>query len=234
MRFIVGTSGYSYPKWKGSFYPPKLAQKEMLSYYAERFAAVEINNSFYRMPAADVLKSWAKQAPESFQFAFKAPQTITHFKRLKDADEPTKQFLKAVAVMKSRCGPLLFGLPPNFKKDLPRLERFLKLLRGQRRVALEFRHASWFDEEVFACFRANRCALCTADEDKSPFTNLVNTTNWGYVRLRREKYTDKELRSWIRKIRSQPWDEVNVFFKHEDTGTGPKLAARFLELAGSD
>ena len=154
MRFIVGTSGYSYPKWKGSFYPPKLRQKEMLNYYAERFTAVEINKSFYRLPATDALKSWAKQVPASFQFAFKAPQSITHFKRLKDADEPTKQFLKAVAVMKARRGPLLFGLPPNFKKDLPRLERFLKLLRGQPRVAFEFRHASWFDDEVFACLHS--------------------------------------------------------------------------------
>jgi len=206
----------------------------MLGYYAERFAAVEINNSFYRMPAADVLKSWAKQVPESFQFAFKAPQTITHFKRLKDAAEPTKQFLKAVAVMKARRGPLLFGLPPNFKKDLPRLQRFLKLLRGQRRVAFEFRHASWFDHEVFDCLRSFGCALCTADEDKSPFTDLVATTDWGYVRLRREHYTDKELRAWCKKIRSQPWDEVYVFFKHEDTGTGPRFAARLVELVASE
>jgi uncharacterized protein YecE (DUF72 family) len=231
MRFYVGTSGYSYPKWKGSFYPAKLPQKEMLSSYAERFTAVEINNSFYRMPATDVLKSWAKQVPASFQFAFKAPQTITHFKRLKDANEPTKQFLKAVGVMKSRRGPLLFGLPPNFKKDLPRLQRFLKLLRGQRRVACEFRHASWFDEETFDCLRDHRCALCTADEDKLPFTDLVSTTDWGYVRLRRENYTDKDLRAWVKRIRSQPWQEVYVFFKHEDTGTGPKFAARFLEQA---
>jgi uncharacterized protein YecE (DUF72 family) len=234
MRFYVGTSGYSYPKWKGSFYPPKLPQKEMLDYYAERFGAVEINNSFYRLPTAAVLRSWAQQAPASFQFAFKAPQTITHFKRLKGAAATTRQFFKRLNAMESFRGPVLFGLPPNFKKDLPRLQRFLKLFRGERRVAFEFRHASWFDDEVFDCMRAHDCALCTADEDKSPFTDLVSTTDWGYVRLRREKYTDKDLRAWIKRIRSQPWGEAYVFFKHEDTGTGPRFAARFLELAKNE
>src|SRR5437764_4511032 len=211
MRFYVGTSGYSYPKWRGSFYPPKLPQKEMLSYYAERFGAVEINNSFYRMPTAAVLRSWAQQARATFQFAFKAPQTITHFKRLKGAAAPMRQFLKRLDAIKSHCGPVLFGLPPNFKKDLPRLQRFLKLLRGERRVAFEFRHASWFDDEVFECLRAHGCPLCIADEAKSPFTDLVSTTDWGYVRLRREKYADKDLRAWIKRIKSQPWDEVYVF-----------------------
>ena len=232
MRFYVGTSGYSYPKWKGSFYPAKLPQTEMLKFYAERFAAVEVNNSFYRMPSVAVLKSWAEQAPESFEFAFKAPQAISHFKRLKAAAVPTKRFLKTVGVLKSRCGPLLFGLGPNFKKDLRRLVNFLKLLRGERRVAFEFRHLSWFDDEVFDCLSKHGCALCTADEDKSPFTNLVSTANWGYVRLRRENYTGNELRAWIKRIRSQAWDETYVFFKHEDTGKGPKFATQLLELAG--
>jgi len=233
MRFFVGTSGYSYPKWKGSFYPPRLPQGEMLSYYTERFAAVEINNSFYRMPDADVLNSWAEQVPRSFRFAFKAPQTITHYKRLKSATAATKQFLRTTAVMKDRRGPLLFGLPPNFKTDLARLKAFLRLLKGVRRVAFEFRHVSWFDDEVFDCLRAHGCALCIADEDKSPFTNLVSTANWGYVRLRRENYTTKDLRAWLTKIKSQRWDEAYVFFKHEDTGAGPKFAARFVELADS-
>jgi uncharacterized protein YecE (DUF72 family) len=188
MRIYVGTSGFSYPKWRGSFYPPKMRQEEMLRYYAERFGAVEINSSFYRMPTADVVKSWAAELPRSFQFTFKAPQAITHFKRLKDAAEPTKQFLKTVALMKHRCGPLLFGLPPNFKKDLPRLNAFLKSLRGKRRIAFEFRHPSWFDDEVFASLRKHRVALCTADEDKSPFTDLIATARFGYIRLRREKH----------------------------------------------
>jgi len=136
--------------------------------------------------------------------------------------------------MKSRRGPLLFGLPPNFKKDLPRIQKFLKLFRGAQRVAFEFRHPSWFDDEVFECMRANRCALGTADEEKSPFTDIVSTTSRGYIRLRRENYTDKELRAWIKRIKSKPWDEVFVVFKHEDTGAGPRFAARFLELTNTE
>jgi uncharacterized protein YecE (DUF72 family) len=231
MQFFVGTSGYSYPKWKGSFYPKKLPPKEMLSYYAERFGAVEVNSTYYRMPSASTLESWAKEVPRGFQFTFKAPQAITHFKRLQDAEEATKKFCEETAVLKARRGPLLFGLPPNFKKDLPRLQGFLKQLGRGVRVAFEFRHPSWFDDEVFACLKAKKCALCVNDEDKSPWTELLSTTDWGYLRLRRETYTDKSLADWVRKLNAQNWDEAYVFFKHEDTGTGPKLAARFLELA---
>ena len=232
MQFFVGTSGYSYKEWKGSFYPEKLPQKEMLRYYAERFGAVEINGSFYRMPTASNLEPWADEVPADFQFAFKAPQAITHFKRLKDAAEATETFQDATSVLKIRRGPLLFGLPPNFKKDLPRLQDFLGQLDRKLRFAFEFRHASWFDEEVFACLRANRVALCTNDEDESPWTQLVPTTDWGYLRLRREAYTEKALAGWIEKLAAPKWTAAYVFFKHEETGTGPQLATRFLKLAG--
>jgi len=231
MQFFVGTSGYSYKEWKGSFYPEKLPQKEMLRYYAERFAAVEINGSFYRMPSAANLKSWAEEVPAGFQFAFKAPQAITHFKRLKDAEEATEKFCEETAVLKLRRGPLLFGLHPNHQKDVLRLQTFLRQLTNGVRIAFEFRHASWFDDEVFDCLRAHRVALCINDEDKSPWAELVDTTDWGYLRLRREAYTDQSLTAWIKQLKGQKWKEAYVFFKHEDTGTGPKLAARFLELA---
>ena len=230
MQFFVGTSGYSYKEWKGSFYPAKLPQKEMLSYYAERFSTVEINNSFYRMPSESVLESWAAQTPGGFRFVLKAPQTITHRKRLKDAEEQTHQFLRAAATLKDRRGPLLFQLPPNLKKDLPRLEAFLGLIKDA--AAFEFRHGSWFDDDVFGCLRAHSCALCIADADDSPGAELISTAPWGYVRLRRENYGDEQLRDWIKRLRSQGWSEANVFFKHEDAGTGPKFAARFIELAG--
>ncbi len=232
MHFFVGTSGYSYKEWKGSFYPEKLPQKEMLSYYAQRFAAVEVNSSFRRMPEAGVLKAWAQQVPDTFRFVLKAPQTITHFKRLKDVKVETRDLLGTASVLKDRRGPLLFQLPPNFKKDLPRLKSFLRLIGRRTRAAFEFRHESWFDEEVFECLRENSCALCTADSEDSPWTDVVGTAGWGYVRLRRERYTAKRLRQWIESIQSQPWNEAYVFFKHEDTGTGPKLAAQFLKLAG--
>ena len=232
MRFFVGTSGYSYKEWKGSFYPEKLPQKEMLSYYAQRFNAVEINSTFRRMPEASVLKSWTQQVPDTFRFVLKAPQTITHFKRLKNVKAETRDLLRKASVLKGRRGPVLFQLPPNFKKDLSRLKPFLRLIGRRTRAAFEFRHESWFDDEVFDCLRKHSCALCTADSDDSPWTDLVTTAGWGYVRLRRERYTGKRLGQWIERIRSQPWNEAFVFFKHEDTGTGPNLATRFLELAG--
>jgi uncharacterized protein YecE (DUF72 family) len=234
MQLFVGTSGYSYPKWKGSFYPAKLPQKEMLSYYSQHFAAVEINNTFYKMPTESELMSWAAQVPRSFRFAIKGPQTITHRKRLKEVAEPTKHLFQIVVLLRNRLGPILFGLHPNFKKDLPRLQAFLKLIPRKTKVAFEFRHASWFDDEVIDCLRQHRAAFCIAHTDDFPSPEFVATANWGYVRLRREKYSKKDLAKWVAKIQSQPWKECHVFFKHEDTGTGPKFAAQFLRLAAAD
>jgi uncharacterized protein YecE (DUF72 family) len=231
MHFLVGTSGYSIPKWKGKFYPEKLPAKQMLSYYGQQLPAVEINSSFYRMPKASTLELWVKEVPGTFRFAIKAPQTITHRKRLNNVEVETKELLRITSVLKRRRGPLLFQLPPNFKKDLPRLKAFIRLIGRRTRAAFEFRHESWFDDEVFDCLRTHSCALCIADADELPAPGLVATAGWGYVRLRREGYSDRLLRQWINKIKSQAWNEAYVFFKHEDTGIGPKLAARFLELA---
>jgi uncharacterized protein YecE (DUF72 family) len=233
MQFFVGTSAFSEPKWKGSFYPEKLPQKEMLKYYAERFNAVEINSSYYRMPSASSLKPWLADVPKGFQFAFKAPQAITHFKRLKAAEEPTQTFIQETAALGAQRGPLLFGLPPNFKKDVGRLRSFLQLLPQGPRVAFEFRHPSWFDDETFDYLRSSGCVLCVNDDDDSPWTELVRTADWGYLRLRRGAYTTKALAAWIKKLEAQKWRDAYVFFKHEETGTGPKLAARFLKLAGA-
>jgi uncharacterized protein YecE (DUF72 family) len=232
MRFIVGTSGYSYKEWKGTFYPNKLPQKEMLSFYARQFSTVEINNTFYQMPSEGVVESWTQQTPDSFRFVLKAPQSITHRKRLKNVEEETDHLLRVASVLKGRRGPLLFQLPPNFKKDCSRLEAFLKFIDKRTLTAFEFRHESWFDEDVFECLRANSCALCVADVDDVPSADLVSTARWGYVRLRREDYSDEQLSEWIERLRSQDWDEAYVFFKHEDSGTGPKFANRFLGLTG--
>lgn len=231
-RFFVGTSGYSYKEWKGGFYPTKLPAREMLSYYAQQFNTVEINNTFYRLPQPGVLASWAEQVPASFHFLLKAPQRITHFKRLKEVEEDVATFVQAAAELKERQWRMLFQLAPNFKKDLSRLEGLLKLLQGQGEFALEFRHASWNDEEVQNCLREYGGALCIADAEELPAPELVSTARWGYVRLRREAYTEEQLREWITRLRAQPWDEVYIFFKHEDTGTGPELARQFLNLAG--
>lgn len=234
MHLYVGTSGYSYKEWKGSFYPDKLPQKEMLSYYSHRFSTVEINNSFYRLPTEHVVESWAEQTPDSFRFVLKGPQTITHRKRLKNVEGEVDQLLKSASALKERQGPLLFQLPPNFKKDVARLDTFLSIVAKKTSVAFEFRNESWFDDEVFGCLRAHSCALCVADAEDLPSVDLVRTADWGYVRLRCEDYTDQRLREWLKRIRSQDWNDAYVFFKHEDTGTGPKFAARFLDLASAE
>lgn len=233
MEFFVGTSGYSYKEWKGNFYPAKLSQKEMLRYYSERFSAVEVNNTFYRLPTEDVVRSWAEQVPESFRFVLKAWQAITHFRRLQNAEEETDDFLRVASVLQQRLGPILFQLPPNFKKDVARLDSFLRHVGGRAKLAIEFRHESWLTKETYDCLRTHSVALCIAEADELPAVSLTPTTNWGYVRLRNEAYTDDELLEWIRNIKSQPWVETYLFFKHEDARIGPKLATRFLELAAA-
>jgi uncharacterized protein YecE (DUF72 family) len=230
MHFYVGTSGCSYKEWKGSFYPEKLPAKQMLGFYAERFATVEINNTFYRMPEASVLEAWAAQVPATFRFVLKAPQDITHRKRLKDAGALLLSLVDTARVLKERLGPLLFQLPPNFAKDLARLRAFLALLPARVRAAFEFRHSSWFDDEVFGLLRDHKAALCVADADDDLEVPFVATADWGYLRLRRPDYGTAALKKWAERMRKQEWTDAFVFFKHEDAGTGPRFAARLLEL----
>jgi uncharacterized protein YecE (DUF72 family) len=230
MNFYVGTSGYSYPKWKGSFYPAKMPAKQMLGFYAARFRTVEINNTFYRPPAASVLGAWAAQVPAEFRFVLKAPQEITHVRRLTDAGESVSSLLEAAGTLKERLGPLLFQLPPNFKKDVPRLRAFLALLTPGRRAAMEFRHPSWFDDEVFGLLRDHQAALCVADAADDLEVPFVATADWGYLRLRRPDYDDTALAAWAARMRAQAWRDCFVFFKHEDAGKGPQMASRLLEV----
>jgi uncharacterized protein YecE (DUF72 family) len=230
VRVLIGTSGYSYDEWKGNFYPEKMPARDMLRYYAERFPTVEINNTFYRMPKESLLQGWAEQVPESFTFVLKASQRITHIKRLKDCGELLSYLFGVSATLGQRLGPTLFQLPPNFRKDVPRLQAFFEAMPGRRRVAFEFRHASWFDDEVYATLRANGAALCVADTGEEPVVPLVATTDWGYLRLRREEFSDDEMRDWARRIKEQPWTDAYVFFKHEDEGTGPKLGAKMIAM----
>jgi len=231
MNLLVGTSGYSYKEWKGNFYPEKIAAKDMLSYYASQLPAVEINNTFYRMPQKAMLETWRDQVPETFRFALKASQRITHFKRLKDVGDETKYFLETADTLGAKLGVVLFQLPPNMKKDLERLETFLQILPAQLPVTFEFRHPTWFDDDVLELLRANNRALCISDTDDLPVSNIDRTADWSYLRLRRVEYTDRDLRKWVKDIDAQKWQQTFVFFKHEDEGTGPRLAARFLALA---
>jgi uncharacterized protein YecE (DUF72 family) len=231
MKLYVGTSGYSYKEWKGSFYPEDLPAHGMLRYYASRLPAVEINNTFYRMPKASVLAQWAEQVPDGFRFALKASQQITHRLRLKDAAQPVSYFFDVATTLGDRLGPALFQLPPNLKKDLPRLTDFLALLPPASRAAFEFRHESWFSEDVFEALRDRGAVLCIA-EDEDLATPLVATASWGYLRLRRQDYDDIAVANWAQKIRGHAWGEAHVFFKHEEGGAGPQLAAKLLELLG--
>jgi uncharacterized protein YecE (DUF72 family) len=232
MTIYVGTSGYSYKEWKGSFYPADLPAKKMLHFYGERFRAVESNYTFNNIPDASVLEGWTSQVPADFLFALKAPQQITHRKRLNDADDLVAEFIDVAGVLKKRLGPILFQLPPNFKKDSPRLKAFLRLMPQRCRVAFEFRHQSWFDDEVFGLLRKHRAALCIADAEDDLEVPFWSTADWGYLRLRRPKYSTSALKTWAKKVREQKWREALVFFKHEDEGKGPKFAKQFLKLAG--
>jgi uncharacterized protein YecE (DUF72 family) len=231
MNLYVGTSGYSYKEWKGTFYPKNLPDKQMLHFYGGHFKAVEINNTFYRMPTASVLEAWAGEVPTDFKFVLKAPQRITHEHRLKDAGDSVSYLLEVSGVLKERLGPLLFQLPPYLKKDVPRLRDFLALLPPQRRAAFEFRHQSWFDEEVFGLLRDHQAALCIAEAEGDLEVPFVATSDWGYLRLRRPDYGDAEMKTWVRRVREQNWRDAFLFFKHEDEGKAPQMAKRFLELA---
>lgn len=231
MTVHVGTSGYNYPEWKGTFYPADLAAATMLPYYAERFGVVEINATFYRMPTPKTLAGWSAQTPDTFVFGLKAPQRITHFARLRDVDEPVRFFCDAARTLGPKLGPLLFQLPPNFKKDLGRLTDVLALLPRDLRVAFEFRHESWLDDDVFERLRGRNAALCIADfGDRT--TPLIASADFGYLRLRDEGYGDEDLKSWAATIRGlgDRWRDTFVFFKHEESGTGPAFARRLQAL----
>lgn len=245
----VGASGYAYKEWKGPFYPADLPAKKFLAYYSERFNAVEINASFYRLPSAATLAEWCAQVADGgsvpatnprcgFVFTLKAPQKITHFQRLRSAEDSLAEFVAAARQLGEHRGPLLFGLPPNFKKDAPRLRDFLALIPADVRAAFEFRHPSWFDDETFDLLRARNAALCIAetdaeeDDDDPLEVPFQPTADWGYLRLRRANYTPAQLKAWIKRITdpANNWRDAFVFFKHEDTGTAPKFAAKLNTL----
>ena len=231
MTLYVGTSGYSYKEWKGRFYPETIAPKDMLSYYASHFHAVELNNTFYRMPQPSMIESWKAQVPEQFRFSVKAPQSITHFRRLNNASAQTQLMLKTIAPLEERLGAVIFRLPENMKKDLKRLETFLKELPAGIPAVFDFRHPTWFDDEVVELLRSQNRVFCISDIEDLPESYTFRTADWGYVRLRRVKYTKAELVKWVKRIKAQGWKDTYVFFKHEDEGTGPKLAAQFKTLA---
>jgi uncharacterized protein YecE (DUF72 family) len=229
MHIRVGTSGYSYKEWKGTFYPDDLPAAKMLPYYGERFDSVEINNTFYRMPDAKMVAKWGEQVPDAFSFVLKAPQRITHQKRLVGAGDDLRQLFEAGEVLGSKLGPVLFQLPPFSRKDALKLREFVAILPPDRRVAFEFRHDSWFDDEIYAILRDRDIALCAADTDEviDPDSLVVPTASWGYMRLRRTEYAPGQLAAWAERVEKQGWSDAYVFFKHEDEGKGPRFAVEF-------
>jgi len=229
MDIFAGTSGFSYKEWKGHFYPEDLSSGKMLAYYSGRLPSVEINNTFYRLPRESVVEGWAEQVPAHFRFVIKASRRITHFKRLKGAEDETGYLLRTVGLLGDRLGAVLFQLPPNMKQDLERLDAFLAGLGDPGRAAFEFRHASWFVEETYDCLRAHGAALCTADTDEED-AEIVQTAPWGYLRLRKPGYGEAALTEWAGRVEAAGWERAFVFFKHEDDAAGPEMAERFLDL----
>lgn len=228
MELFAGTSGYSYKEWKGPFYPEKLKAADMLSYYAERLPAVELNNTFYRMPRESVVDAWGEAVPEGFRFSLKASRRITHFKRLKEVEEETGYFLRATERLGARRGVLLFQLPPNMKADRERLERFLELLPAEAPVAFEFRHESWDEPEVVQPLVDRGAAIVAADTEELPVETLP-AGPVAYLRLRRPDYSDADLAAWAGRIHDGGYERAFVFFKHEDAGAGPRMAQAFLD-----
>jgi uncharacterized protein YecE (DUF72 family) len=232
-RLWAGASGYAFKEWKGSFYPEKIAPEAMLAWYAERLPTVEINNTFYQMPKVTVLEHWAEVTPATFRFAIKASRRITHEARLAaDAAADSVAYLyKNLAALGAKRGPVLFQLPPFLKKDVARLNDFLQLLPEGHLAAFEFRHDSWFDDAVYAALKAAGASLCLSEREDNAPPPLVETTTWGYVRLRLEHYTEADLAAWAERLAATRWSEVHAYFMHEPTA--PALASALLAQAAA-
>jgi uncharacterized protein YecE (DUF72 family) len=230
MKSWIGTSGFQYPEWKGTFYPDDLGTAKMLAFYAERFATTEINYTFHRIPAPKTIDNWITQTPEKFRFALKAPQKITHWSKLRDCSDTLEYFCKVATGLGDRLGPVLFQLPPTFKKDADTLSSFLREFPDMR-AAFEFRHESWFDNEILELLKSRNIALCIADTDALATPKKI-TADYGYLRLRREDYAKTDVERWAEFVRerSTNWNDAFIYFKHEESGIGPKLVQQMIEL----
>jgi uncharacterized protein YecE (DUF72 family) len=227
---LAGASGYSFKEWKGTFYPDNIKADAMLAWYAGHLPTVEINNTFYRMPGTTMLENWAATTPERFRFAIKASRRITHLARLKaeSAAEPLGYFYRNLAALGDKRGPVLFQLPPNLKKDLPRLSAFLGLLPEDHRAVFEFRDESWFADDVYETLRGAGAVLCLSERSDNAPPPLVETAAWGYARLRLETYADEDLRRWAQRPRDTSWHTIHVYFMHEPTA--PRYAKALMEF----
>ncbi len=233
VRIRIGTSGWSYPAWRGRFYPPEVTPRTMLAAYAARLDAVEVNATFYRMPRPDTIAAWRAQAPPGFAFALKAPRPLTHRRRLDGVGDAVAELYRTVTGLGEALGPVLYKLPPTMRADLPRLRDLLALLPRPGRAVFDLRHPSWRDGAVMQALADAGAALCITDGDDDTMP-LLATARFGYLRLRRIDYDDDLLRAWAERIRAQPWTEAFAFFKHEDEARGPAFALRLQALAGEE
>lgn len=234
MEIHVGTSGFAHKEWQGKFYPEKISPKEMLRFYAGRLDTVEINNTFYHMPQKKVLASWADQVPPDFVFSLKAPQVMTHIRRLRNIDEETAYFFSALATLGPRLGSVLFQFPKSFRADIPSLRNFLEQVPAGAAAAFEFRSPTWLEAGAADLLREKGMSLCIADSDEAPATDIIATAKWGYLRLRRSDYAEADLSAWRDRIRAQGWDRAFVYFKHEGEAGGAELALRFRKLLAGE
>ncbi|HMJ90494.1 MAG TPA: DUF72 domain-containing protein [Candidatus Acidoferrum sp.] len=228
---LIGTSGFQYPEWKGTFYPPDLSTKKMLGFYSERFNSTESNYTFRRMPAESTLVNWAAQVPENFRFSLKAPQQITHFRQLRDCELVVQHFADVAQALGPKLGAVLFQLPPSLHCDVTLLRDFLVVMPPNLKSAFEFRHESWFADEVFSTLQAHDAALCIGDSEKL-HTPLNFTARHAYFRLRDEGYGEQDIARWASVIREQESlrKDIYIYFKHEESGLGPQFAAALQKL----
>jgi uncharacterized protein YecE (DUF72 family) len=237
MSIRVGTSGWAYTAWKPGFYPPKLPSKDFLKFYSTQLNAVEVNYTFRRFLTEKVIAGWIEQTPETFHFVVKAHQVLTHIKRLKDAEESLKRFLDSIAPLEQahRLGPVLFQLPPNFKADAERVDSFLALVPRASRVAFEFRHESWFSDEIYDVLKRRNAALCVAETDDFQ-TPEVFTADFAYFRLRRSEYSPTARKKIAEDMRrhSTGQSDVYSFFKHEENPDSPNWAREVLQAAAPE
>jgi uncharacterized protein YecE (DUF72 family) len=233
VKLYAGASGYSFKEWNGIFYPEKCKPGEMLPFYSERLPTVEINNTFYRMPAVAMLEEWVKCTPEGFRFAIKASRRITHMARIKaeSSADSVAYLYKNLAALGPKRGPVLFQLPPNLKKDAPRLAAFMELLPEGHHAAFEFRNDTWFDDEVYGILEAKGAALVLSEREDNAPPPLVETAPWGYVRLRLEAYSEDDLRHWATRLAATGWRETFVYFMHEPTA--PEYAQTLMRCSRS-
>jgi uncharacterized protein YecE (DUF72 family) len=229
MQTWIGTSGFQYPEWKGTFYPEKMPASKMLGFYSAQFATTEVNYTFRRIPSPATMQRWVAETPERFIFILKAPQRVTHFSKLRDCGDTLRYFCGVVSALGLKIGPVLFQLPPTFKKDVTLLGDFLRELPEGMRAAFEFRNASWFADDTFAALAEAGVALCISESEKLSAPRVA-TASYGYLRLRREDYQAGDITRWAEFVRQQSgqWSDALIYFKHEESGIGPKLAQQMM------